>query len=116
MSTRGRLFKDLTEEELLAVGMEVIPEFRERFRNTGVFDLDRCVRNVRALNEEMPVFPLSGRTGEGFEPFVSWLRDRIEGSPKGRIAGSPNREGGRIEGAPVDRTAGYPTAESRAER
>ncbi len=41
------------------------------------FDLDRCVRNVRALNEEMPVFPLSGRTGEGFEPFVSWLRDRI---------------------------------------
>ena len=44
MSTRGRLFKDLTEEELLAVGMEVIPEFRERFRNTGVFDLDRCVR------------------------------------------------------------------------
>ncbi|MBR2123195.1 MAG: hydrogenase nickel incorporation protein HypB [Lachnospiraceae bacterium] len=80
------------------------------------FDLDRCVRNVRALNEEMPVFPLSGRTGEGFEPFVSWLRDRIEGSPKGRIAGSPNREGGRIEGAPVDRTAGYPTAESRAER
>ena len=44
MSTKGRLFKDLTEEELLAVGMEVVPEFRERFRNTGVFDLDRCVR------------------------------------------------------------------------
>ena len=41
------------------------------------FDLERCVRNVRELNEEMPVFPLSGRTGEGFEPFVRWLRERI---------------------------------------
>ena len=44
MSTNGKLFKDLTEEEILAVGMEVVPDFRERFRNTGEFDLDRCVR------------------------------------------------------------------------
>ena len=44
MSINGKLFKDLTEEEILAVGMEVVPEFRERFRNTGEFDLDRCVR------------------------------------------------------------------------
>ena len=44
MSTQGKLFRDLTEEEILEVGMEVVPEFRERFRNTGEFDLDRCVR------------------------------------------------------------------------
>ena len=44
MSIQGKLFKDLTEEEILAVGMEVVPDFRERFRNTGEFDLDRCVR------------------------------------------------------------------------
>ena len=44
MSTNGKLFKDLTEEEILAVGMEVVPEFRERFRNMGEIDLDRCVR------------------------------------------------------------------------
>ena len=44
MNIDGKLFKDLTEEEILAVGMEVVPEFRERFRNTGEFDLDRCVR------------------------------------------------------------------------
>ena len=44
MSTNGKLFKDLTEEEILAVGMEVVPEFRERLRNTGEFNLDRCVR------------------------------------------------------------------------
>ena len=44
MSINGKLFKDLTEEEILAVGMEVVPDFRERFRNTGEFDLDRCVR------------------------------------------------------------------------
>lgn len=44
MNSHGKLFKDLTEDEILAVGMEVIPDFRERFRNTGEFDLDRCVR------------------------------------------------------------------------
>ena len=44
MSIQGKLFKDLTEEEILAVGMEVVPDYRERFRNTGEFDLDRCVR------------------------------------------------------------------------
>ena len=44
MSINGKLFKDLTEEEILAVGMEVVPDFRERFRNTGEFNLDRCVR------------------------------------------------------------------------
>ena len=44
MNINGKLFKDLTEEEILAVGMEVVPDYRERFRSTGEFDLDRCVR------------------------------------------------------------------------
>ena len=43
MSIHGKLFKDLTEEEILGVGLEVIPEFRERFRITGEFDVGRCV-------------------------------------------------------------------------
>ena len=43
MSIHGKLFKDLTEEEILGVGLEVIPEFRERFRDTEVFDIGRCV-------------------------------------------------------------------------
>ena len=44
MSTNGKLFKDLTEEEILAFGMDVVPTFRDKFRSTGEFDLDRCVR------------------------------------------------------------------------
>lgn len=44
MSINSKIFKDLTEEEILSVGMEVVPDFRDRFRNTGEFDLDRCVR------------------------------------------------------------------------
>lgn len=44
MSINSKIFKDLTEEEILTVGMEVVPDYRDRFRNTGEFDLDRCVR------------------------------------------------------------------------
>ena len=44
MSTNGKLFKDLTEEEILSFGMDVVPTFRDKFRSTGVFDLDRCVQ------------------------------------------------------------------------
>jgi hypothetical protein len=44
MSTNGKLFKDLTEEEILAFGMDVVPTFRDKCRSTGVFDLDRCVQ------------------------------------------------------------------------
>ena len=46
MSTNGKLFKDLTEEEILMFGMEVVPTFRDKFRSTGVFDLDRCVQEA----------------------------------------------------------------------
>jgi hypothetical protein len=48
MNTSWKLFKDLTEEEVLAEALEVIPEYRERIRSSGEFDLDRCVR--QALN------------------------------------------------------------------
>ena len=44
MKTSEKLFKDLTEEEILTEAMEAIPEFRERIRSTGEFDPDRCVR------------------------------------------------------------------------
>ena len=44
------------------------------------FDLQRCETNVRALNKEMPIFPVSGKTGEGLEPFLTWLKERIHES------------------------------------
>ena len=44
MSTQGKLFRDLTDEEVLEDALEVLPEYRESIRSTGEFDLDRCVR------------------------------------------------------------------------
>ena len=44
MSIQGKLFKDLTEEEVLEVAMDVLPDYRERIRSTGEFDLDQCVK------------------------------------------------------------------------
>ena len=41
------------------------------------FDLGRFEKNVRPLNEKAPVFPLSAKSGEGVEAFISWLRERI---------------------------------------
>ena len=41
------------------------------------FDVERCRENIRPLNPQMPLFPVSGKTGEGMEPFVAWLKERI---------------------------------------
>lgn len=53
MSIQGKLFRDLTEEEVLEVGMEVVPEFRERFRNTGELDVGRCVQMALSRIERL---------------------------------------------------------------
>ncbi len=42
------------------------------------FSMERLKNNIEPLNPGLPVFPLSARTGEGFEPFVSWLDKEIE--------------------------------------
>ena len=41
------------------------------------FDLERCKAYVRDLNPEMPVFPVSAKTGEGFPEWLRWLESRI---------------------------------------
>ena len=43
----------------------------------GVFDFDesRLKKNLKGLNEKMPVFPVSGKTGEGFEPLTGFLKE-----------------------------------------
>ena len=43
------------------------------------FDIARCERNVRALNPEMEIFPVSAKTGEGFAAFTAKLLERIGG-------------------------------------
>jgi hydrogenase nickel incorporation protein HypB len=41
------------------------------------FSVDRCERRVRELNPDIRVIPVSAKTGEGFEPWLAWLRDMV---------------------------------------
>ncbi|MBR3437414.1 MAG: hydrogenase nickel incorporation protein HypB [Lachnospiraceae bacterium] len=41
------------------------------------FDMERLKAHVRALNPKMKVFPVSAKTGEGFEAVASYLSGRI---------------------------------------
>ena len=40
------------------------------------FDEDFFMKGVRALNPDVPVFKVSGRTGEGFEEVAGWLDEK----------------------------------------
>ena len=54
------------------------------------FDFSRFEKNVRPLNPEMPVFPVSGKTNEGFEPLIRWMKQIMpgEGAAKDEADGS----------------------------
>ena len=41
------------------------------------FNTEKCKAHVRALNPEMQVFPLSAKTGDGMDAFLSRLQDVI---------------------------------------
>ena len=41
------------------------------------FDLDKCIARSKALNENIEIFPLSAKTGEGFSEFINWLEKQI---------------------------------------
>ena len=49
--------------------IDVKPVFR--------FDEAACREHVRALNADMPVFPLSAKTGEGFDAWIRYLRSEV---------------------------------------
>jgi hydrogenase nickel incorporation protein HypB len=36
-------------------------------------DLDRILGNIRQINPNLPVFPVSARTGEGMEKWLGWV-------------------------------------------
>ena len=41
------------------------------------FDMKKMEENVRPLNPDMRIIPLSAATGDGFEAWISYLEDRI---------------------------------------
>ena len=48
------------------------------------FDMERLTSHVHALNPEMKIFPVSAKTGEGFETVASYLESRIQERRNGR--------------------------------
>ena len=48
------------------------------------FDMEQLKQHVRALNPEMKIFPVSAKTGEGFEAVASYLESRIRERRNGR--------------------------------
>lgn len=41
------------------------------------FDLDKVQAYARKLNPDLAIFPISAKTGEGFEAWVEWLRNKV---------------------------------------
>ena len=41
------------------------------------FDLEAAAQRARALNPNIQIFPVSAKTGEGFDALADWLRQRL---------------------------------------
>ncbi|MCR4798396.1 MAG: hydrogenase nickel incorporation protein HypB [Lachnospiraceae bacterium] len=41
------------------------------------FDMDRLQKNVKALNPDMPVIPVSSLKGDGFDAWIAWLEKEV---------------------------------------
>lgn len=37
------------------------------------FDLEKCCESIRMRNSDMEIFPVSARSGEGFDAFADWI-------------------------------------------
>lgn len=53
MSDASKIFRDLTDEELVEEAMRAMPDYLEMIRATGNFDLDDCVRRGMARLERL---------------------------------------------------------------
>jgi hydrogenase nickel incorporation protein HypB len=42
------------------------------------YDKEAAVRNIRQIHPDMPVFDVSAKTEDGFEPWLEWLRAQIK--------------------------------------
>jgi len=41
------------------------------------YDRNAAIGCIRQIHSQMPIFELSARTGEGFEPWLDWLKTRV---------------------------------------
>ena len=42
------------------------------------FNLDLCIQRAKKLNPNIKIFPLSSKTGEGFNDWINWLKQTIK--------------------------------------
>ena len=42
------------------------------------FDREAAIANIRAIDQSMPVVEVSARTGEGFAPWLEWLKEKVK--------------------------------------
>ena len=42
------------------------------------FDREAVIANIRAIDQSMPIFEVSARTGEGFAPWLEWLKEKVK--------------------------------------
>ena len=63
------------------------------------FDLAAASSRARALNPDIEIFPVSAKTGEGFDAVCDWLIRRLKRRPVGADAhiGPSFPEGGTVE-------------------
>ena len=46
------------------------------------FDVEKVKRDVFRLNKNIEIFPVSARTGKGFENWLGWLRNSVKNQRK----------------------------------
>ena len=42
------------------------------------FDATTAVANIHKVHSDIPVWPLSAKTGDGFEPWIEWIRTMVQ--------------------------------------
>ena len=42
------------------------------------FDREAAIANIRAIDQSMPIFEVSARTGKGFAPWLEWLKEKVK--------------------------------------
>lgn len=42
------------------------------------FDIEKCSERIRRLNKDAVILPLSAKTGDRFDAWISWLEDALQ--------------------------------------
>jgi len=42
------------------------------------FDIEKCSERIRRLNRDAAILPLSAKTGDRFDVWISWLEDSVQ--------------------------------------